>query len=482
MRSERVAPGSEPIDNGAQRNPGSFRDPRGCTYVKGQRIFRVLTRRGVDDFAAVEATGLFDELLRRDWLVRWWPADDVDLGPDAEPAERVLEHEPLDFVSYPYEWSFAGLKAAALLHLDVQLLALEHGVTLSDSTAYNIQFRGAKPVFIDHLSFRPYREGEFWLGHRQFCAEFLNPLLLRSHAGLPFHDWYRGAMDGISATMAAKILPWRARLSPRVLAHVILPARVESGVRGLTNARVSRATKNATLPRRSFDGMLRSLRGWISRLEPAGRGRTAWSEYASRNSYTSEEEQKKRAFVTRFTERLRPRCLWDIGCNTGGYAKLALDRGASRVIGFENDPGALEAAFLRSAAEGLEFLPLYLDAANPSPAQGWRQSERAGLSERRNADGILALAILHHLCIGRNVPLNEAVAWLVGLAPHGVIEFVPKSDPMVRELLALREDVYDDYTDAAFDQALSAECRVVESEELTAGGGRRLIWYERRGG
>ena len=195
-----------------------------------------------------------------------------------------------------------------------------------------------------------------------------------------------------------------------------------------------------------------------------------------------EEEQKKRAFVTRFTERLRPRCLWDIGCNTGGYAKLALDRGASRVIGFENDPGALEAAFLRSAAEGLEFLPLYLDAANPSPAQGWRQSARAGLSERRNADGILALAILHHLCIGRNVPLNEAVAWLVGLAPHGVIEFVPKSDPMVRELLALREDVYDDYTDAAFDQALSAECRVVESEELTAGGGRRLIWYERRGG
>ena len=151
--------------------------------------------------------------------------------------------------------------------------------------------------------------------------------------------------------------------------------------------------------------------------------------------------------------------IWDIGCNTGDYAKAALESGAGYAVGFDFDQGALDAAFARAESEGLNFLPLFLDLANPTPSQGWAERERRGLTDRASADAILALALVHHLAIGRNVPLEEVVAWLVGLAPNGIVEFVPKSDPMVQRLLRLREDIFDDYSEETFSQHLQARAK-----------------------
>jgi ribosomal protein L11 methylase PrmA len=41
--------------------------------------------------------------------------------------------------------------------------------------------------------------------------------------------------------------------------------------------------------------------------------------------------------------------LWDLGCNTGEYSELALSSGATDVVGFEADHGALDQAFARAA-------------------------------------------------------------------------------------------------------------------------------------
>jgi hypothetical protein len=92
---------------------------------------------------------------------------------------------------------------------------------------------------------------------------------------------------------------------------------------------------------------------------------------------------------------------------------------------------------------------------------------------------LLALALVHHLAIAGNVPLPRIVDWLLSLAPRGVVEFVPKSDPMVQRLLALREDVFPEYNEAAFEQALSARATVVARAGVP-GGERRLYRFERR--
>jgi ribosomal protein L11 methylase PrmA len=455
---------------------GSFRDPSGQVHLVGGRIFRTIMQRAADDFEFARSTGLIEQLISSGQLIPETIVDNDTLGAAASGVRYVLEHPRLPFISYPYEWPFAALKAAALHHLDVHLTALDYGVTLSDASAYNIQFRGAKPVFIDSLSFRRYQEGEFWLGHRQFCEQFLNPLLLGALVGLPHNGWYRGEMEGISAESLCRVLPVLRKLSPNVLTHVVLQARFQA--QGGKQKQAERMVKERRLPLVAFKQMLKGLRKWIFRLEPHGRSSTVWKDYAIDNRYAPDEAQRKREFISEFCATIPKAMLWDIGCNTGDYAGVALAAGVDAVVGFDFDQGALEIAFSRAKAENLNFLPLFLDAANPPPSQGWAQGERLGLGQRANADALMALALIHHLAIGRNIQLPAAVDWLVGLAPVGVIEFVQKTDPMVQTLLQLREDIFDDYSEETFLNTIQRRADIVHVETVSANG-RRLFWYTR---
>jgi len=457
---------------------GSFRDPGGSVFEKEGSVFRTVNPSVISDFEAVLATGLLDELTAESMLVPWSDVQDIDLGLlEIKPA-RILELKKLDFVTYPYEWSFHALKNAAILHLDVHLRALTKGVTLSDASAYNIQFNGPTPIFIDHLSFKPYQAGALWHGHRQFCDQFLNPLLLSAKTGVSFRPWYRGGLEGISAVELSALLPWTCRLSPQILAHVYAVARLEKSSKRLDNNDALNTVKKSKLPENSFRNMLLSLRDLISGLQPKETGTEVWSDYADNHSYSDEGVARKKQFVAEFAEAVKPQILWDIGCNTGDYSAAALGAGAGLVIGFEPDTSALDKAYLRAKGEGLNFLPLCLDVVNPSPNQGWRQRERMGLSERAPADGMIALAVLHHMNIGRNVPLKDALKWLMALAPAGVVEFVPKGDPMIDKMLTFRDDIFEELTAETFDALVAADARIVKSETITEQG-RRLVWYDR---
>jgi ribosomal protein L11 methylase PrmA len=428
-----------------------------------------------EDFEFVESSGLIPKLVDRGMLIPQTHLSRELLGDVADDAAYLLEHPRLDFISHPYEWPFRALQAAALLQLDLYLEALEHDVTLSDATAYNIQFDGVRPVFIDRLSFRRYVDGQFWLGHRQFCEQFLNPLLLRSIFGIPHNAWYRGSPEGIGAAELSALLPLRQKLRWRVLTNVVMQG-------SLQKTRSSDAHKAVAgklrFPKPAFVRLLRGLRTWIASLQPADRQPTTWQEYARHNSYRGAEAEAKRNFVARFVGDSKARAVWDIGCNTGDYSVAALQAGARSVIGFDFDQGALDLAFDRARSEKLAFTPLFLDVTNPAPDQGWGQSERRGLQARAGADAVLALALIHHVAISKNVPLADVVSWLTAMAPRGVIEFVPKTDPMVVELLRLREDIFPHYDEEHFVKCLQERARIVASETVSASG-RKLFAFER---
>lgn len=457
--------------------PGSFRDPSGRIYYVDDRVFRTIKTYAAEDFEFVRGTGLLDRLADAGQVIRATPVSSDVLKDYGKDAEYVVEHPRLPFISYPYEWPFPALKAAALLQLDIQIEALASGITLSDASAYNIQFLGTQPLFIDILSFRRYREGEVWGGHRQFCEQFLNPLLLRAKLGVPHNAWYRGSVEGIGTTELRRLLRWTSKLSPNVLVHVVLQSALQRS--SLSNRESKGTLATAKLPLASYRRMLSKLRLWIETLEPADTGKTVWQDYTRTHSYSDDEIVQKKSFIGKFVAATKPAILWDMGCNTGDYADTALRNGAGYCVGFDCDQGALELAFSRSATQNLRFLPLLLDGANPSPSQGWSERERLGLTGRAGADGIVALAFVHHIAIGRNVPLDEVVSWLTKLAPQGVIEFVPKQDPMVQELLAFREDIFPDYTEENFLGAIAKRSEIVETKTVTRSN-RKLIWYRNR--
>jgi ribosomal protein L11 methylase PrmA len=454
---------------------GSFRDRRGRIFYVDGRVLRTVMPMAVADYDFVRGSGLVDALLAEQKLVGETLVDTSILDRHAHGAHYVLEHPRLPFISYPYEWSFSALKAAALLHLDIQQAALKKDVTMTDATAYNIQFVGPKPIFIDSLSFRRYTEGEYWGGHRQFCEQFINPLLLRSVNGIPHNAWYRGELEGISAADLSRLLPWRSRLSWNVLTNVFMQARLQNTSSSSEAIEKAKARK---LPRIGYEQILHGLRKWIAGLEPRVDNKTVWQDYATDNSYADEEAVNKRRFIAEFTSAVKPKMFLDIGCNTGDYSIVALESGAELAIGFDFDHGALEYGYRRAVDESLNFLPLYLDAANPSPNQGWSQAERKGFQERAKGDAVIGLALIHHLVIAKNLPLDDVIAWLVDMAPQGVIEFVPKKDAMVQRLLQMREDLFTDYDQTTFEKYLSARARIIKSETVSASG-RVLYWFDR---
>lgn len=451
---------------------GSFRDPAGYVFKHDGGFYRAVSRYGAADYDAARNAGIFD-WLQNDGLV-------VPILAERQVNEPklayILELKRLPTITYPYEWPFALLKAAAVLHLDLHIQLLERGFTLSDATAYNIQFIGPKPIFIDHLSIRPYREGEFWLGHRQFCEQFLNPLLLRAYLSLPHNGWYRGNLEGISVSEITKIIPFRRKFSWNVLTNIVLQDRFQRGTSGDTSIKLD--VKDRKLPKAALVAMLRQMRKWIASLVPGDKRKTTWADYSVSNTYSDAERQAKHSFIASYARRVCPKTLIDLGCNTGEYSRRALEAGAESVVGFDFDVQALDQAYDLALEHKLKITPLFLDAMNPSPAQGWMEAERSSFSERMKADGLLALAFEHHLAIARNAPLDQVVRWLVNLAPTGVIEFVPKADRTVQHMLALREDIFPDYGIEQFEAHLKSQA-IIERKEKVSESGRTLYEYRR---
>ena len=457
-------------------HPASFRDPASRVHELNGRIIRSLTAEAVDELHCLQESGLLDELTASGWLIESKSVDSslLPLGGQVE----LIEHPRLPFVSYPYEWPFRLLQRAAVFHLDLHLDLLSRGFTLTDATAYNVQFRGLRPVFIDISSLRRYREGELWLGHRQFCEQFLNPLLLDAFCGIPYHCWYRGALEGIPTGYLCRLLPWTRKINLRVVSHVVLQDWLQRSAASRQTGEL-RAAGRRELSRRGFTAILEQLRNWIADLRPGGSSASPWQDYEHTRTYLGEDCAQKSARVAAFVESARPALLWDLGCNTGEYSLLALRAGAGTVVGFDADVAALDRAFRRADAQQAEFQPLYLDAANPSPDQGWRQRERAGFQSRVCADAVLALAFEHHLTIARNIPLPDFLDWLTGLASRGLVEFVEKSEETVQRMLALRADIFADYTLPNFENLLADRARIVRKDRIGASG-RWLFEYLRQ--
>jgi hypothetical protein len=459
---------------------GSFRDPQGQVVEFGASVFRAMhaplapfpeTWADGGPLAGLVAAGKL--LPGRPLSLEAAPAQLREFVPGAV---GFLEHPRLSVITYPYEWPFSLLKRAAVLHLDLHLEALRNGFTLTDGSAYNIQFVGVNPVFIDSLAFVPYQDGQPWAGYAQFCESFLNPLLLSSRGNLSVNDVYRARLRGVATREVAHQLGWWGALRTRSFIHVIVNSMAQASSADSTAGPT--AQRRSRMSRAGLELMLKSLKNTIERLE-LPRDQRDWSGYEGHNSYSESERSAKAAAVRAFVARLQPALLLDIGCNAGEYSEIALAAGAQQVLGLERDPGAANRAVIRAHGLKKPFLPLQLDIQNPSPAQGLDLSERRSLADRVKPDALLCLALIHHLVIGEGVPLPAALRSIVGLAPRGLIEFVPPDDPMSKRIGGPAERLRHPYDLETFVTELARLADLGQRSELTSTG-RVLIEYSRR--
>jgi len=404
--------------------------------------------------------------------------EEVDRAAIPELEERwaaVLRHDRIPIVSYPYEWSFTMLKRAALVQLDLTLAALREGMTLKDATPFNVQWVGSQPTFIDIGSFTPYVAGEPWAGYRQFCEQFLFPLLLMAYKNLPFHPLMRGSLEGISAETCRTMLSARDVFRPGVLTHVLLQSTVQARFAD-SNRDVRRDLRAAGFGAALITHNVRRLRRLVERLEWTP-GASPWSEYISRHAYDDADRQQKEDFVRRVAASRRWRLVWDLGCNVGVYSRIASQH-ADYVVALDADHLVIDQLFRSLEAEGHHaILPLVGDLADPSPGLGWRGKERRPLADRGTPDLILALALVHHLAIGRHIPLPDLMAWFAEPGADLVIEFVGPADPMVARLMRNRAGQAIDYSQETFEAALNRCFDRVSHHPLPSG--TRTLYHAR---
>lgn len=450
--------------------PGSFRDPSGFLFYKNGEIYRQVNISYKENYDLLMSSGLYESLINANLLI---PHIEIDAKNKLSgKAYKVIQPKFIPFVSYPYEWSFSQLKHAALTTLEIQKKSLLFGMSLKDSSAYNIQFRKGRPVLIDSLSFEKYREMEPWVAYRQFCQHFLAPLVLMSYRDIRLNQLLRIYIDGVPLDLASSLLPFKTRFKFYLVSHIHFHAKSQKHFAHKTIKKTNRKVTKLSLL-----GIIDSLESTIKKLKWNPKG-TEWADYYDDINYSSDSLEHKQELVAEFLDHINPAKVWDLGSNLGIFSRIAAAKGKN-VISFDIDPAAVEKNYLECIAQKEEeILPLLIDLTNPSPGIGWENRENMSLLERGPVEMVLALALIHHLAISNNLPLSRIASFLYKICNWLVIEFVPKNDSQVQRLLATREDVFQRYTQNMFEMEFKEFFTIKTSIRLK--GSKRTLYLMKK--
>jgi SAM-dependent methyltransferase len=387
--------------------------------------------------------------------------------------EAVLKHRRIPFISYAYEWSFSMLRDAAVLQLELIAAAIEEDMILKDASPYNVQWLGTQPVFIDIPSFVRHVPGKPWVAYRQFCQLFLYPLFLEAYKNVSYIPWLRGSIEGIEPAECSSLMSLRDLLRPGVFMHVFLHARLQ-GRFGATERDIEADMRRAGFHRELILSNVRKLLKIVRGLKwrPA---KSVWADYTQDNSYSEHDSRQKQEFVRGVVQSRRWTLVWDLGANTGSYARIAAEN-ADYVVALDRDTLCVERMYNELKQEGnRKILPLVGNLVDPSVNRGWRGLERQAFTNRSKPDLTLCLALIHHLIIGGNIPLRDFVEWLATLRTNVVIEFVTRDDPMVKAMLRFRDEQFAEYNLGNFERCIADSYEVLRREPLSSG--TRILFY-----
>jgi SAM-dependent methyltransferase len=425
----------------------SFKDPSGFVFQQNGAFYRQVNHAYREEYDLFLRSGLYGELSKRKLLVSH--EEVTQKAPLPDEAYKILKPEQIPFISYPYEWSFGMLKDAAIKTLEIQELALQYGMSLKDASAYNIQYLDGNPILIDSLSFERYRENQPWVAYGQFCRHFLAPLALMAHVDIHLSALLKTYLDGIPVDIAARLLPKKTRFSLGLAIHIHAHA-------GTVSRNESRGIppKRGSFSKTAMRALIDSLKTTVEKLswKPAD---TPWADYYDKTNYSGSAFDAKKRLVRRFLDACDTRTVIDLGANDGTFSRIAAESGRF-VISCDIDPAGVEKNYLQ-VKNGSEknVLPLLIDVMNPSSSLGWLNGERRSFFERAARDStVLALALVHHLAIGGNVPLPQVAKCFERLGKELIVEFVPKEDSQVQKMLSLRKDIFSEYCEEGFTAAL----------------------------
>ncbi len=387
------------------------------------------------------------------------------------PDGLVLEHSPIPFRNYPYEWAPPMLQAAARLTLELAVGAMREGFSLKDATPYNVMFDGAKPVFLDVLSFRRRDPLEsLWPPFAQFMRTFAFPLLASRHFGLCLDEVLLAHRDGLEPERVWELCPPYKLLLPPFFSSVTIPVFVarsdNSAAKGGYGVRRAKDADEATF---ILERLFRRAGRLVSRASNRRR-RNATVEYMdSGHRYEQGEFAAKERTLATALERWSPKRVLDLGSNTGHFSDLAIRYGA-RVVAIDRDADSVGMLWQSAGQAGAQVLPLVVDIGRPPGACGWQNNECAAFLDRARGafDCVLMLALVHHLLVNERVPLDAVLDLAAELTTDlAIVEYIDPSDFQFRQIARGRDELHQDVTRERFEGAARRCFQILDANDVS---------------
>uniref|UniRef100_UPI004047558C hypothetical protein n=1 Tax=Algoriphagus sp. TaxID=1872435 RepID=UPI004047558C len=438
------------------KEPSSFRDPDSFLEFDTKFYYRKISINYLPQYLHFKESGLKDRLILESYILPFEQL--INEKPSVGFANEVLRTEKIPFVSYPYEWSFSQLKTAALLTLKINLIALEYGMILKDSSAYNIQFIGSKAIFIDIASFEIYKKDSGWIGYHQFCKHFLAPLLLSSYKDVRLTKLLLVNLDGIDLLFTRKLLPLRSFFNSGVFLHLVLNS---IGIKSKINNKTVKLKENA------LRSIFIHLTSTIKNLKIENKD-SEWVNYYNQANYSEAGLLQKTKIIESFIERLNIKTALDIGANDGKFSIL-LSKKSIYTVSIDIDELAIEQNFINANKnDNANLLSLHLNFANPTPSIGWDNTERKSFFERGNFDIILALAVIHHFVITYDLTFEMIAERFSKLGNYLIIEFPFPDDEKVEIISRTKQVQFSKYNIENFKSAFEKYFNELHSEYVDA--------------
>lgn len=449
----------------------TLRDPAGQLYRVDDRLIRLVGERGLANLKFFMHAPALEPFRRQRRLVatRVLAAGDVPKDIDRPPAScaAAVEHDAVPFVSYPHEWPPEMLGEAGRLTLDLAKAAFAADVEMKDATPENVLFDGPRPVFVDALSFEKRNpRNPIWRAEAQFIRTVLLPLLVYRECGIPPGHLLATHADGVEPAEVYRLLGPLARMLPRNLGLVTLPALLAKRGEdpGIYRERLVDSAEKA---RYVVGRAVERLAGHLARLTATPAADSHWSGYMEEKSYDAREFSLKESFVRDAATEFKPRTGLDVGCNTGHFSRILAAAGCS-MVAVDSDPAMAGRTWAAAASEGLDILPLVQDLTRPTPGMGWQNAEvRSFLSRaEKRFDIVLMLAVLHHVMVTGGIPLVEILSLAASMSRDlAVVEFVARDDPMFARISRGREAIYEGYDRQAFEAACAPHFEILRRDD-----------------
>ncbi len=443
-----------PIEN--QRHPASYRDPSGFIFKHEGKVYRQVNQVFKEDFDKFISSGLYDELVKDQLLIPHQVIDENLTGD--QDWYTTLQPQFIRFISYPYEWCFDMLKDAALLILRLANIAMQYGMILKDASPYNIQWHNGKLIFIDTLSFEKYDETKPWIAYRQYCENFVAPLALMSYLQIPLQSLLLSYPEGLPLTLAKKMLPWKSRLNMHLYLNLHLHASYSN----------KKSSVKSTIPfsRQKLSNILKSLEALINPFELRYKG--IWADYYKEAEQRTDYIAAKKKIIETWINNLdKINTAIDAGANDGTFSALLQQKGIF-TISADLDHYAINHLYKKAKTNGIDLTnPILIDFANPSPATGLNNKERSSFIDRTHTDLVLALAFIHHLAIGKNIPFEDIAQLFLHLGKKLIVEFVGKQDEKIQFMLQLKKDIYSWYSEENFKNVFEKYYKIISAQPIS---------------